>query len=451
MRRINFSVGSMWGGFYTFEILIDGSGVSCKDARISYCNKEEQLKNFFAQELRRVEVSQDWLAELDALDIFSWQKEYVDFPQGTDGIWWRLTFEDGGKIYCGHGLNISHKNWSRLMDWLGVIFREENGMAKQLKLTVGNDTGGYKSVELKIDGNRVAYKILRGGLLNVGKKNSPAVKVSEAWLAELDALNIFSWEENYSSEKGGELWTLTFTDGEKIYHGRGANAYPEDWERFLDWLDALIPELEFINRKRLERVTFDYGDERLTLDRRAETFTLDKKNSSHAYELGDDTKKFFDACQKIIDAIELDDADLSSGSCVEIEVALHDGTTENYETLYNENFLPGLTNFLEELHAVASDLTAEIFSLPTIDIAARQNKLILCKVQFSGSYKHYTYRTDDETLSVGDEVDVPVGRNNDINQAKIVEIGYYDEYEAPFPLERIKKVIGKHVASDWDY
>ena len=33
----------------------------------------------------------------------------------------------------------------------------------------------------------------------------------------------------------------------------GNNAYPENSEQFLDWLDALFPELEFVDRKRLER------------------------------------------------------------------------------------------------------------------------------------------------------------------------------------------------------
>ena len=323
-------------------------------------------------------------------------------------------------------------------------------MIKRLKFTIGNDAGGYKSVELTINGNGATYKILRGGLLDVGKKISTAVKVSDVWLAELDALNIFAWEENYSA-KGGVLWTLTFDNGEKIYRGRGANAYPDEWTRFLDWLDALIPELEFVNRKRLERISFEYRDEKISLDRDAKTFTLEKKNSRHIYEVGsNNTKKFFDACQKIIDGRDIEDADLNSGSLVAVEIVRHDGMTENFETLYNENFLPGLTNFLEELHGVASDLSAEIFSPPAGDIAARQNKFIFCKVQFKGSYKHYTYRTDDETLAVGDVVDVPVGRNNDVNQARIVEIGYFDEYEAPFPIDRIKKIIGKHIGDDWE-
>ena len=323
-------------------------------------------------------------------------------------------------------------------------------MTRRLNFTIGSDAGGYKSVELTIDGDSVTYKILRGGLLDVGKKISPAVKISDEQLAELDALNIFAWEENYSA-KGNVLWSLTYDDGDRIYRGRGTNFYPDEWTHFLDWLDALIPELEFVHRRRLERVSFEYRDEKISLDREAKTFTLDKKISRHIYDLNsNNTKKFFDACQKMIDGRDVEDADLDSGSRVAVEIVRHDRTTENFETLYNENFLPGLTNFLEELHGVASDLTAEIFLPPAGDVAARQSKFIFCKVQFKDSYKHYTYRTDDETLAVGDVVDVPVGRNNDVNQARIVEIGYFDEYEAPFPIDRIKKIIGKHVGDDWE-
>lgn len=324
-------------------------------------------------------------------------------------------------------------------------------MARQIKFTVGNATSGYKTVEIGFRGGKVSYKILRNGLLNVDKKNSPAAEISEERLAELDALDIFAWEKNYSSEtRGGVQWSLTFTDGKKNYCGRGYNAYPENWTRFLDWLDVLIPELEFVNRRRLERVIFDCADERLTLDRNEKTMTLDKKNSSHVYEFGANTEKFFDACQKIFDDIEIADVDSDSCSRVKISVTRHDKSAETFETFYTENFLPGLTDFIGAVHELADDLTAKIFSPATDDVAPNQSKLILCKVRFKESYKHYTYRTDDETLAVGDVVDVPVGRYNDVNQARIVEIGYFEEYEAPFPVDKIKKIIGKHTAADWE-
>ena len=324
-------------------------------------------------------------------------------------------------------------------------------MIKYIKFTIGNISEGYKTVEIALSRNTATFKILRNGLLNVDKKKSPAVEVSESWLKEFDALNIFEWEKNYSSELRGDLkWELTFKYGKKIYRGRGFNAYPEKFEHFLDWLDELIPELEFVNRKRLEKITLNYSEEILTLDRRTKILTLDKKNSRHIYNLDEDTEKILDTCQKFFDGIELEEIDKNFGSLSKFEIVRHDGSVENFETPYNENFLPGLMNFIEEIHSYADDLTAEIFSPTSAEVAPPQGKYIFCKVQFKDSYKHYTYQTDDETLATGDIVDVPVGKNNDVTQARIVEIGYFDEYEAPFPIDKIKKIIGKHLADDWN-
>lgn len=324
-------------------------------------------------------------------------------------------------------------------------------MSRQIKFTLGGIADGYKTVEVVIAGDSVKTKILRGGLLNVDKKNFRDVEVSVAWLAELDALDIFSWEENYSSEnRGGSQWELIFKHGRKTHRACGNGAYPENFSRFLDWLDVLFPELEFVDRKQLERMTIDFAEERLTLDRRDKTLTLEKKNSSHVYDAGDNVKKIFDACQKFLDGIEMCDSDINFSTRATFELVHHDGSITTFTTRYNENFLPGLTQFIGEIRGIMSDLTADIFEPEAAEIVPRQGKYIFCKVQFKGNYKSYSYRTDDETLAVGDIVDVPVGRYNDITQARITEIAYFDEYEAPFPIDRIKKIIGKHIANDWE-
>lgn len=324
-------------------------------------------------------------------------------------------------------------------------------MTKYIKFTIGNSSEGYKTVEIFIKSKKVFCKILRSGLLNVNKKNSTSAQISDTWLAEFDALNIFSWEKNYSSDiVSGTQWELTFKDGKKIYHGQGANAYPENWERFLDWLDELVPELEFVNRKRLEKITLNYLEEKLTLDRRKKILTIDKKNSTHTYDLNEDDKNIFNIAQKFFDNAEAEVMDSDSDALIKFELTRHDGSTKIFETLYSENFFEGLTDFIKGIQSIAADLTAEIFSPAPVKFNNSSNKYIFCKVQFTGSYKHYTYRTDDEKLSVGDVVDVPVGRNNDVAQAKIVEIGYFDEYETPYPIDKIKKIIGKHIAADWE-
>jgi len=323
-------------------------------------------------------------------------------------------------------------------------------MTRRLKFSIGDNQRGYKSVELTIDGGRVSRKILRGGLSAVGKKIFPAEEISDEHLAKLDALEIFAWEKNYSSATRGVQWQLTFSDGDEIYRGRGDGAFPENFERLADWLDEFFPELEFVDRQRLERVTIDYIGERLTVDRRDKTLTLDKPKSNHVYDIDDD-KKIFTAAQKLFDAVDIADAVEFSCACATFELVRHDGTVDAFAVPYTENFLPGLTKFLEAVRTFIDDLTADILAPPqSAEISARRGRLILCKVQFPGSYKHYTYSTDDETLSAGDIVDVPVGRNNDVTWARVVEIGYFDEYDTPIPRDKIKKIIGKHVADEWE-
>ncbi|MCR5834521.1 MAG: hypothetical protein K6G55_07740 [Selenomonadaceae bacterium] len=319
-------------------------------------------------------------------------------------------------------------------------------MTVKIKFTVGSIAEGYKTVAINIDGDKVSYKILRSGLLDTVKKTSPEFEMPDKWFEELNAIEIFSWEENYSADGGdGIHWELIAEDDEKIYRGHGVDAYPETFARFMDWLDVIIPELEFVDRKRSESLTIYFDDEKLCIDRRSKSLTVTKKNSRHIYDIGDEIKNLFDCCQKFFDNTDTTDADINSGTHAEIEIVRHDGTRQSFETIYSDSFISGLTDFLELIRTTANDLNAKIFAPPPLGVVNGSGKYILCKVQFKGSYKSYTYRTEDETLTVGDILDVPVGRNNEINQARLVDIAYCEEYELPFPLSRIKSIIGKHV------
>ena len=333
-------------------------------------------------------------------------------------------------------------------------------MTKYIKFTIGGYCYGYNTVEIFIGTKNVSYKILRNGLLDFNKKKSPAVEVSDEWLKEFDALDIFSWEKDYYAEiLDGTQWELIYKHGRKIYHGYGSNAYPENFEKFLDWLDKLIPEMNFVNRERLEKVTLNYSreaetgysvSENLVIDRREKTLTLDKKNSRHVYNFGENIEQIFDAAQEFFDNLEVDATDELYPAQIKIELVRHDGSIENISAPYNGNFLPGISVFADELRTFTPDLTAEIFSPAPAEVVDTQGKYIFCKVQFKGSYKYYSYRTEDETLAVGDIVDVPVGKNNDVTQAKIVEIAYFDEYETPFPVDKVKMIIGKHISNGWE-
>lgn len=64
-----------------------------------------------------------------------------------------------------------------------------------------------------------------------------------------------------------------------------------------------------------------------------------------------------------------------------------------------------------------------------------------CGVRFPGWKRVYYYRTDDETLSVGDQVLVP-GRDGP-TPAEVVSIQKHRRDTAPYPVDRAKFVVGK--------
>ncbi len=75
----------------------------------------------------------------------------------------------------------------------------------------------------------------------------------------------------------------------------------------------------------------------------------------------------------------------------------------------------------------------------------KQTDYIFCNVQFDDYGKTYCYLTDDGTLEAGDYVIVPTGKDNHEVIAQIESIEYHSSEDASFPLDKIKKVIKKHI------
>ncbi|MDO5562636.1 MAG: hypothetical protein Q4F74_03390 [Synergistaceae bacterium] len=75
-----------------------------------------------------------------------------------------------------------------------------------------------------------------------------------------------------------------------------------------------------------------------------------------------------------------------------------------------------------------------------------KDKYIYCSVVFNDRSKSYYYRTNDETLKVGDIVEVPVGLDGRTGEARIVEIGRYAEENVPHPIAKTKIIIGRYSA-----
>ena len=69
-------------------------------------------------------------------------------------------------------------------------------------------------------------------------------------------------------------------------------------------------------------------------------------------------------------------------------------------------------------------------------------------VLFPYTSHHYHYLTDDDSITIGDYVVVPVGVENKESVAKVVSVEKHLRISAPFPVEKTKKIIGKYVKND---
>lgn len=75
---------------------------------------------------------------------------------------------------------------------------------------------------------------------------------------------------------------------------------------------------------------------------------------------------------------------------------------------------------------------------------------IFCSVEFDEGSKSYYYLTEDDTLAIGDSVFVPVGKDGRTAIVEIVNIEYFPEDKAPFPLDKVKRIIRKCTDEDFN-
>lgn len=66
-----------------------------------------------------------------------------------------------------------------------------------------------------------------------------------------------------------------------------------------------------------------------------------------------------------------------------------------------------------------------------------------CGVLIPFSTHPYSFRTDDNSIKIGDTVIVPVGENDKEMKGRVVSIGQYLRLSAPYPVEKTKLIIRK--------
>ncbi len=131
----------------------------------------------------------------------------------------------------------------------------------------------------------------------------------------------------------------------------------------------------------------------------------------------------------------------------------------NMDIMYYDNeeeFLSELADekqLLEEdeidVEPVASQHSNVNASIPVIDAEEREKILndktiyTYCSVVFQETDRPYHYRTDDDSINIGDKVVVPVGPDNEERIATVTSIEKHMRISVPFPVEKTKQIMRK--------
>lgn len=371
-------------------------------------------------------------------------------------------------------------------------------MLEQLKFSIGSMESGYKTVILGCENGDVCYEILHSGLLDIAKGKYKANADNDC-ITGWKALNISKWDAAYSNPhiSNGEAWRLTVNEDGATYKSRGESAYPRQWNQFLNWLDALMPELAFVAADQIERMKLLYRGTQLSgnvltesiiIDRQQQQIIIEKdisgisdgicqRKSRHVYECVSDIQEVLEILQGVSfsrDEFPHDMTDVAINH--EISICGQNGLVPEYilRDIINNLLHPEISldvsfhslpdfhaesipmwvlkadceiqwnGMLRRLQGLMPDIETKLLSPETYRYELHGGKYIYCMVRLPNSYRLYSYRTEDETLQIGDKVDVPVGQDNDVICGKIEEIGYYNESNAPYPVHKTKLIIGKH-------
>lgn len=138
--------------------------------------------------------------------------------------------------------------------------------------------------------------------------------------------------------------------------------------------------------------------------------------------------------------------DLDDKNFYELRLAYGNKGTITTNGTYDKRNLPYFYNiFVRNLTEILGDAAIPDILDPNVygKIVRSGSDYIYLSVEFSPDGKSYYYRTDDDSIKVGDKVVVAVGNHGRETIAEVVDIEYFDYESLPFPLEETKVVIKK--------
>ena len=204
-----------------------------------------------------------------------------------------------------------------------------------------------------------------------------------------------------------------------------------------------------------EYITWDYS-EKLTIDRETETIEYFRKLGSECdttwkYHVGGGVEQFLDETDvDIFDDIEgnpseaIDNPKESKTYTITIDFAHLPSKTITGS--FDRRGLP------TEWASFANDLREFLLFYGEGEMLDRRfyeaqklcpGDIIYLSVSFGDNYKTYYYKTEDNSIDVGDLVVVPVGTDGKERIVKVVKKEYFQESSLPMPFEKVKTIIEK--------
>ncbi|WP_125567767.1 hypothetical protein [Companilactobacillus insicii] len=213
---------------------------------------------------------------------------------------------------------------------------------------------------------------------------------------------------------------------------------------------AVLPIIFSSTTDNCDDVSFD-SIERLIIDRENNLINYKVVNGSdfeqnHEYKI----KQGLDSLLgKLNDEIsDFDESTrISSDPLIQLKVNYNDGTHKFF--FYNDTEeLPSNWKVMTSL--IKDSFNKRVFTESIFDIEPPEKEYLICKVRFGNYGNSYSYLVDDETLSSGDRVLVPVGNDGKQKEVTVDSVGKYTDSTSSYPISKMKHVIAK-VNKSYDY
>lgn len=293
-------------------------------------------------------------------------------------------------------------------------------MLEYLKFSIGGFFDGYKTIKLWNNDTTATYEVIHSGLMDEVEPGTREEIENHDWLSQWDNLDVNKWDKEYvnSCVLDGTQWELDYREvGKPRRRIYGSNAYPPNWYRFLEWLDLLMPDMEFIPPNQVDAAMFLYHgtginrieEEQLYLNRIERSVLLKKGTisgkdnsaapvyvkSSHSYDFSDAEEimmEMMDECENYFHGDQAETCEESDERppYVTIELTYHDGTkrreARSIEACRSEDwgvFMGGIKEYVSDVYSVLLYMFTENPS--------KHGKYMYCKVRFGNSQRLYSY------------------------------------------------------------